>query len=314
MSTQTNATRTENRLITINSEDAFQYYNGTYKSSVNFIFNGIIKKEHDILFMSFHLTDAQIPVSFYNITSSNNILDYHTVSTPYLITVPIGNYNFNTLSTTMTSLFLANGHNIIVTISKTTGIITFTKDAGNFTLYDANSTMFDVLGFTKGFNYGSTSFILTATYPLNLLGITKIKIKSTALSTYNYDSSSKGFSNTLATIPVDQPSFGLIIYENKSVSKFVLRDNTIDEIDIQLTDQNDNLINFNNMDWTIGFILEFQREVLAISTDDFKTILQKQKLLLTQNHINQNTPNPIDVETDDLGSFLYNNQNEIKTV
>ena len=39
------STTTENRLITINSKDAFNYNNGTYKSNVEFFFKGLIKKE-----------------------------------------------------------------------------------------------------------------------------------------------------------------------------------------------------------------------------------------------------------------------------
>lgn len=311
------STRTENRLITINSKDAFNYNNGTYKSDVEFFFKGLIKKERDILALSIHLTDAQIPVSFYNITASNNVLDYHTSSIAYLLTIPKGNYNFNTLSTIMTSLFLANGHNFTITISKTTGVITFTKDTGNFTIYDTYSKIYDVIGFTKGFNYGSTNSILTAQYPLNLLGTTKIKIKSTILSTYSYDSSSKGLSNTLTTIPVNEPSFGLIIHENKSTSKFLLRVDIVDEFDIQITDQNDNPIDFNNMDWTISFILEIEREASAISTDDFKTIIEKHRLIIAQQQNNQNTPiqSSDSIQTDDLGDYLYDNQNdEIKPV
>ena len=96
--------------------------------------------------------------------------------------------------------------------------------------------MFSVLGLLLS-NHTSSSFSLTADYPLNLLGITKIKIQSVNLNTYNVDSSNNGNSNNIGLIPVDQPSFGLIVYENKSSSKFLLRDNLVNEIDLQLLDQ-----------------------------------------------------------------------------
>ena len=54
------------------------------------------------------------------------------------------------------------------------------------------------------------------------------------MNTYNVDSSNNGNSNNIGIISVDQPSFGLIVYENKSSSKFLLRDNRVDEIDLQL--------------------------------------------------------------------------------
>jgi len=270
------------------------------------MFKGMITGQSHIKEVRIHLSHAEIPVSFYNITTFNNVLDYHYTTNPYLITLTPGNYNFNTLSTALINGFLANGHTFLVSISKITGLVTFMISSGNFTLYDQRSTMFTVLGFTPGFNYGSTNSNLTAQYPLNLLGTTKIKIKSEVLWTYSFDSSTNGISNTLATMPVDQPSFGLIIYENKSVNKYVLKVDILDEFDLQLTDQNDILLNFNNQNWTLGFILEFDREVLEISPDTFKDILKKQ----------QPTTHPpdLDVGTDDLGQFMYMNTNLINTI
>lgn len=255
-----------------------------------------------------HLTHAEIPVSFYNITTLNNVLDYHQATNPYLITLTPGNYNFNTLSSALIDGFLANGHTFLVSISKITGLVTFMISTGNFTFYDQYSTIFEVLGFTPGFNYGSTNSNLTAQYPLNLLGTTKIKIKSEILWTYSFDSSTNGTSNTLATMPVDQPSFGLIIYENKSDNKYILKVDIIDEFDLKLTDQNDVLLDFNNQEWTLGFILEFDREVLEISPDTFKDILKRQIPAQAP------TPPDLDIGTDNLDEFVYMNPALIKSI
>ena len=53
-----------------------------------------------------------------------------------------------------------------------------------------------------------------------------------------------------------------MIYENKSFNKFTLRGDSVDEIDLQLTDQNNNLINFNNIDFHLTLLLEFTIENL----------------------------------------------------
>lgn len=103
------------------------------------------------------------------------------------------------------------------------------------------------------------SLVLTqvADTPLNLLGVKKISIKSTLLGISSYTSESGGKSISLTTIPADKPPFAMISYENKSdLNKQTLGIDVIDSIDIQIVDERDNLINFNNVGWTITLILE----------------------------------------------------------
>ena len=309
----TKSTKVESRLININSANALIKNNGTYNSDVVFKFPGLVKPEQHITSVQFQLLDAVLPVSFYNINYTNNTLNYQISSVNYTITVTPGNYNFNSLATQMIAKFLANGHTFTITINKQTGIITLATSATNFILQV--SSMFSVLGLLLS-SHTSSSFLLTADYPLNLLGITKIKIQSVNLNTYNLDSSNNGNSNNLGLIPVDQPSFGLIIYENKSSSKFLLRDNRVDEIDLQLVDQNNNLINFNNLDWNLTILIETTREIETLSQIQMADILKEQNKILA-NMINSEEPPPIQeqpinpISTDDLEFFIYSNPNLI---
>ena len=305
--------KTESRLINMNSANALIKNNGTYNSDVVFKFPGLVRPEQNITSVQFQLLDAQLPVSFYNINYTNNTLNYQISSVDYTITATPGNYNFNSLATQLVSKFLANGHIFTITINKQNGIITFATPATNFILQV--SSMFAVLGLLLS-NHISSSFSLTADYPLNLLGITKIKIQSVNLNTYNIDSSNNGYSNNIGLIPVDQPSFGLIIYENKSTTKFLLRDNRIDEIDLQITDQNNNLINFNNIDWNLTILIETIREIETLSQTQMDDILKQQNKLLADLTQNQETPpvqeQPINpISTDDLDFFIYSNPNLI---
>jgi hypothetical protein len=177
--------------------------------------------------------------------------------------------------------------------------------------------MFNILGLISD-NHISSSFIVNGDYPLNLLGITKIKIFSINLNSYNLDSANNGNSNLIACIPVDQPSFGLIIYENKSFNKFTLRGDVIDELDFQITDQDNNLINFNNIDFQLTFLLELTIEKPLInSNNQLNDILKIQNKILSnlippQNQTPDQPPeqelNP--VSTDDLEFFIYSNQNK----
>ena len=308
----------ESKLISLNSADALLKNNGSFNSDVLFKLPGLIKKESDITNIQFQIIDAQIPISFYNINYTNNVLAYQISSVNYNITVDVGNYNYNSLAINMISKFLLNGHTFTSTINKQTGIISFSTSSFNFTFIV--SSIFSVLGLK--INKTSTSFNLGMDYPLNLLGITKIKVSSQLFNSYNVDSLNKGLSNIIALIPIDQPSFGLLSYENKSISKYKLRTDTIDEIDITILDQNNNSVNFNNIDWQITILLEIIRENNEISKVDLMEILKQQDKILSdiaksnQTSIDDTPPEqatqPItDVQTDDLDFFIYSNPNII---
>ena len=318
MSTKT--TRIDSRLISLNSADAFLKNNGTFLSDVIFRLPGLLKKESDIRHVQYQVVDSQIPVSFYNVNYTNNVLNYQIASINYSITADPGNYSFTSLATNLIAKFLANGHIFTITINKNNGIVTFSTTATNFTFF-SSSSMFSILGLIATTN--STSFNLTCVYPFNVLGVTKIKIVSQFFNSYNIDSKNNGLSNNLALIPVDQPSFGLIVYENKSNSKYTLRTDTLDEIDLQFFDQNNNLINFNNINWELTILLEITRVVEELSTTEMGEILKQQNKILgdliNQNQANQQpiaeqpeVEQPINpIQTDDLEFFLYSNPNLI---
>jgi hypothetical protein len=146
--------------------------------------------------------------------------------------------------------------NFSIIISKITGKLTFQHNK-TFNIYtDNNYSIGQILGFELNQTYTSTGthnpFILNAPYPLNLLGIKKLNILSSELSTTNY-SSNKGTVSLLGSIPVDQPSFGLVIYENKTNTKYKLNNFEISKIDIQIEDETNNPINFNNINWSLLF-------------------------------------------------------------
>ena len=125
-----------------------------------------------------------------------------------------------------------------------------------FNIYTDNTySIGQILGFELNQTYtspGPNPFILNAPYPLNLLGIKKLNILSSELSTINY-SSNKGTVSLLGSIPVDQPSFGLVIYENKTNTKYKLNNFEISKIDIQIEDETHNPVNFNNINWCLLF-------------------------------------------------------------
>ena len=62
----------DSRIIILNSVHG-RLLNGTYKSNVEFSFQGLLTQEDNIEHVQISLVNAQIPVSFYTINYTNNM-------------------------------------------------------------------------------------------------------------------------------------------------------------------------------------------------------------------------------------------------
>jgi len=233
-------------LINLNSQNGL-LLNGTYLSNILFSVNGILKQDDSLIYSKISLLSAQIPVSWTTINLTNNTLYYTISSVNFSITISTGNYSGYTLITELQSLFLANGHNFSINININTGILTFTNAITNFTFL-SSSTAKEIIGFSS--NLTSSSLTLTMPFPSNTLGIKQIKIISKALPVSNYDSSQ---SSVLAVIPVDSTS--MINYVNHTGIGHILKTHHLTTMDIQMVDENNNYINFNNINWSMTLVL-----------------------------------------------------------
>jgi len=260
----------DNHLITLNSKYATKL-NGTMLSNVVFGFTGLLQDQNNILNTFITVSNAQIHVSFYTITSINNTIYYYQFAVLITKTIPVGNYNSSSL---ISALLTAFGPTTTITISKINGKLTllFTTN----TIFLSTSTIKEVLGFVNetGF-YANVSLELP--FPLNLLGVKKISIKSDNLAITAYSSVNFSTSNTLTTIPVDQPPFNMISYFNQSdLNTNILQARTLNTIDISLVDENNNYLDFNNCDWSITMCLSIHRNNdITHHTDLYQTIGNK---------------------------------------
>lgn len=322
------ATYLENRLINLNAENATQR-NGSFLSSVYFQFNGLLKDDPDVQAVYISVQNAQFPYSFYNINIYNNLLEISVnANPPVVLTFTRGNYNANTLITEIqTQLTAAGITDITITISSITGLLTFTKASGTFTLYYAGSTCFKVLGFNPALDYTSTGSVLVAPFPLNLLGTLKLRIASYALPISSLDSSVDGTLNILASIPINAGNFGLIMYENTNNIQSTLDLKILDNFDLEILDDDGNLVNFNGAYWTITMLLSIERLTKQASPASFADIArnavqqiegQEQPTEIPEEQIIQETEQGTDLEiyvdppdleetipADDLDLLLY---------
>ena len=241
----------ESKLINLTSETATQVVNGTFLSNIIYDTPSLLVKSPYITKVEISLLHAEIPVSFYTINYTNSFFKYKLDTDPIVTQqVPVGNYNANSLITAL--LALINDTNFTITINKVNGLLQFHHNKSFIIYTDNQYSIGKVLGFNLGTSYSSglPNYTLNAPYPLNLLGIKKLNISSSRLITQNF-TSGQGNNTLLHSLSVDQPSWGLIVYQNNGGTRFNLGNREIHKIDIQILDEDQNYINFNNINWSM---------------------------------------------------------------
>lgn len=263
----------DERILTLSSLNATQN-NGSFLSDVYFNFRGLIKEDTDIQDVKISVQNAQIPNSFYTINVYNNILilDYNSVF--YTFTITQGNYNSLNLITEIKARFALQGINDINLItSAITGCITFTRAGSLDFSIMSGGTINQVLGLQPNTTYTSSLGVLTAPFPLNLLGLLKLKIASFEIQTQSYDSSVASNLNILATIPIESGSFGLILYNNFANLQSIINNKTLDGFDLQIYGDDGRLVDFNGINWNISLILAITRVRHQDSKTTFKDLI-----------------------------------------
>ena len=271
----------DSRIVTLTSATAKTKNNSTMLSNVEFEMIGLLRQEEDIIHTEISVLSAEIPVSFYNVNTTNNAFKYVYNGVPITgTTIAVGNYNATTLLAAINAVVLATWGTqvVLLTISKITGKITFTTGGLIFTYTGATSTMNTLLGFTN-ISYSTSGGTLTAPFPANLLGTKRISICSDLIPIYSYTSVSNTLSNTLATIEVDQPAFGLLLYKNTTQIRSKLRVDTLDIFDILIKDELDKFLDFNNCDWSITLVFDILRKTIVDTAEPFQTILANNSTL-----------------------------------
>jgi len=262
-------THKEKKIININSNDATIKINNSFLSELSFSFPNIVSQNEEIEYLEGGLESAVFPVSFYVVNYSNHIFSYtiehHTVYTNYSITIPVGNYDYRTLFTAMIAAFNLNGHTFVLTLNEIDGRMTMEyKPTSGRVFYRINhslSTSFRILGFDVKTDYFPTLDIITLPFPLNLLGIKKLKIFCPQFSNNNLDSTGYSTTSLLTTIINDQAPFGQInYYNNTGEYSGRLKVFEMNVIEIRITDEFGASINFNNCDWNMTFVLNLYKK------------------------------------------------------
>lgn len=305
-------------IFVMNSKDAIKN-NSTMNSNVTFPFPASLKDNPKIIRSNIQLISCQIPVSFYIINQYNNVLKYTISSIIYTVAVPFGNYNFFTLAIALMSGFLSNGHTMTVTINRVDGKLTFTGTT-SFIFNTLNSTILKVLGLLPTINTASIGNVLTCSFPLNLLGIKRLTLSSSSLSTVALNSNNYQTQSILGAVFVSEAPFGMIKHKTETNIDHTLRTKFVSNFEIRITDEDGNLVDFNNQDWLMKLKLSSTYKLELDSETTFQGITNQQilkqepptGLVSQQKKMEQPVPEPLEQHVfsmdSDLNTLLYNSK------
>ena len=240
-------------ILHIRSKDATQITTGLNSNfNVNLISAIECNEDEEI---HAQLISAEIPNSMYNISSAvnNNTIVYDTNQ---VFTFPEQNYDVKELLRVINA---DASFPFSVTHNKYTNKLTFTNETLASHIINWTSSLANkLLGYGEASDETVVSGGTTSSLGmLDLATIHSIFIKSD-LSSANVISTRAGNSTTLQKISIDINSYG-IVYLNQQDFRTVsiLQKPNISSITFQLTDQNNNLLDFNdiNYEFSIQFMI-----------------------------------------------------------
>ena len=208
-------------------------------------------------FFNFTLTleSAEIPISFYNVNSSNNTFvyrrDHDGVETT--ITIPVKNYNATQLLTVLNTL--VSSLDLVVTYDEQTNRYTFSAPAD----FKLKGNAFRLLGLVPDattFNESSSN-ILVSPSMINLLFPRNcfLQLISTQATTYN---------STIAKVQLSAQDLQIVYFSGTVASEFAitLTDRTLSSIRVSLIDDDGLALGaasgLNGIMWSLGLNIETQ--------------------------------------------------------
>lgn len=206
---------------------------------------------------------AEIPYTFYALNNSNNVLVFTDGKIMYNYTMPAGNYSVQTFSDALTAgmdaAFRANAQaaGFTTSFSSTSYQYTLMHHSVPFQLLLAGSTIAPVLGLLANSTLGLS---FTMQRVINLSGPNYLFIWSTALAKPKrirpYVNGTQ--SNVLYKVPITVNP-GDIIINTSYMTDNLLRygtEQSIQNIDIQLTDPNGIPVDLQGLEWSCTVVLE----------------------------------------------------------
>ena len=210
--------------------------------------------------------------SFYNINTTNNIFYYSMnfgigFADIYGINIPIGNYNINSLVNFLNSQLAGS---ITITSSSLTFKITLTSN-NQFILRNNLNNCLKILGF----NYEDTlpSSTLESINLFNLSGVQMLYVAIPSLNLSSITSKNGALNNVIQDINIESVTGASQSFKNTTLSRYKVNNMLISNIDIDIYDEENSLVDFNNTQYflNLSLIFSYKAEFKPDLTLDFKS-------------------------------------------
>ena len=236
------------------------------------------------------LTSAEIPYSFYNIDSRNNKVTIDTANGPTAtITLPEQNYDVDSLKKNLNNLLVAaNVLNTTVDFDKNTNKFTFTNTNGGLKI--TSTTMTRELGLVPNQINGPYTASLTSSNACNLSGTSSVYVNLNNVSITNLDSRGD-LNGVLAKLNVNVAPSEFIFYQQTENQYYVTSDRQINFFSVSLTDDNNELLNLNGVDFSVSITIHFQKVRLPVDPIDFLVDTRNANLEKQQKEKSKNKKN-----------------------
>jgi len=249
----------------------------------------LAKKDEKILF---YLKKMFLPFSFYCISENqkNNKLDIKEIQSDnteniYSITISDGNPDIYSLILEIKSLLeeaSTFNYKYDITYNINNNKISIKLLSGDLAtksviLFSSGNNVSQSINNVLGFGNNDLEILLNNTITSNNQvdladGLDSVHIKSNLVG--NNIRSVDSESNELLIIPVDKSPFSIIYFQDETPFKHLLNVNVITNIELILQDSNQNVINMNNIPYTIILECEFIKSDIAIQ-DDFNSNIKQ---------------------------------------
>lgn len=246
-----------------------------YKSYVRFDLPDFLVPDDSIAYAQVSIPYTVIPVSFFQINETNNMLEVleSGITTKYYW--EYGNYNANEFMTDFRTILPAR-FGITLDIVNSKFIITNT-------MYDFTFTSNSTIDFVMGFSDTITSTSLTMIMPrvFNFLPLPRVLIHCPELGN-GFNGSN---SDIILSVPNNSRLNSQIVYTAPDI-KTLVKEEQISSLTFKLTDEDGNLLNFNGIASFFTVQLDIYRKWIP-RIDTFDTLVKNANLNTIKNEFEQ---------------------------
>lgn len=217
-------------------------------SDCDFFLETIIEAPRFDMQMLISVIDAEIPYSFYNVTTSNNTLVINNIE------ISINPQNYSAFN-------IVDAFNVQFALESLDIVMSFNDNNNKFSLLSPTTFTIDSTTMIKELGMDDlpqTTNTYISNKVCNLAGTSSIYIRSDNMNIQNINSFGK--TNGVLSKVLVNTSPGNFIFFQPSTPQYFLLGNSLNFINIQLLNDDNEFIDFNGLDWSLTLSIEYFRK------------------------------------------------------